>query len=143
MVHYRHTPAVPNRLIFHAREMMRQESALEREHGEQLLASGLGWISHLGADTIAHSFVNEQCGGPFYTHWQRHRLLENHIDAWNYECTKNDTLPANNFIGFKPTYNSLAESALHFAVQIPQGIDKSCWSRQAGPPPPDASAGPR
>ena len=54
------------------------------ERFEQFLAFALGYIMHVGTDTIAHSFVNEQCGGPYRDHPTRHHLIENHIDAWNY-----------------------------------------------------------
>ena len=57
---------------------------------EQFQAFALGWIAHIGTDVIAHSFVNEQAGGPFRTHWQRHHLVENHIDAWNYRQARAD-----------------------------------------------------
>jgi len=122
MAHYRRTSAIPERLVHYAKEMLAKDET--QEHGEQLLAFALGWICHVGSDTIAHSFVNEQCGGPFRTHWQRHHLLENHIDAYMYNCTKpGGILPQDPFIGWQESYDSLAESALYFAVQIPQDID--------------------
>lgn len=123
MTHYRRTSAVPARLLENARTMLQNDNALTREHGEQLLAFALGWVCHVGTDVIEHSFVNEQCGGPFRTHWQRHHLIENHIDGWNYQCTGNGTLPADDFVGWQQSYPSLADSALYFAVQIPQNID--------------------
>ncbi|NJR31381.1 hypothetical protein HC762_01205, partial [bacterium] len=123
MAHYRRTSIIPAKLIELARGMLKSNDKLTAEHGEQLLAFALGWVCHLGTDAIAHSFVNEQCGGPFRTHWQRHHLIENHIDGWNYQSTGNGTLPADDFIGWQPSYPSVADSALYFAVQIPQGID--------------------
>lgn len=123
MTHYRRTSIVPERLVSYARDMLASDDDLTREHGEQLLAFALGWVCHVGTDTIAHSFVNEQCGGPFRTHWQRHHVIENHIDAWNYRCTQDGTLPADDFVAYQPSYPSVADSALYFAVQIPQGID--------------------
>jgi hypothetical protein len=48
---------------------------------DSLRAYALGYLTHLGADTTAHSFVNTISGGPFRTHWQRHHLVENHMDA--------------------------------------------------------------
>jgi len=122
MTHYRRTSMVPARLIFHARDMMKTEAT--KEHGEQLLAYALGWICHVGTDVIEHAFVNEQCGGPFRTHWQRHHLIENHIDAWNYQCTGNGFLPKDDFVGWQESYPSIADSALYFALQIPQNIDQ-------------------
>lgn len=133
MAHYRRTSAIPERLIFHARALLRKEDDLEKEHGLQLLAFALGWVCHVGTDVVAHSFINEQCGGPFRTHWQRHHLLENHIDAWVYECTKeNGVLPADPFVGWQESYDSLAESALYFAVQIPQNIDRLTDEKKQG-----------
>jgi hypothetical protein len=46
-----------------------------------LRAYSLGYMTHLATDTTAHSFVNSICGSPFRTHWQRHHLVENHIDT--------------------------------------------------------------
>jgi hypothetical protein len=124
MLHYRRTSVVLASLIKKARDMMNKGDDVSKEHGEQLLAFAFGWACHVGTDVIAHSFVNEQCGGPFRTHWQRHHLIENHIDAWNYECTGNRKLPADPFMGWQESYPSVADSALYFAVQIPQDIEK-------------------
>lgn len=123
MTHYRLTSRVPGRLLEHARAMRASADATEREHGDQLAAYALGWICHVGTDTTAHSFVNEQAGGPFRTHWQRHHLVENHLDAFDYEATGNGALPADDKVGWIDTYEGLAHSALYFAVQIPQDID--------------------
>ena len=103
--------------------MATENDTLTKEHGEQLLAFALGWVCHVGTDVIEHSFVNEQCGGPFRTHWQRHHLIENHIDGWNYACTQNGPLQKDDFVGWDPSYPSIADSALYFAVQIPRYID--------------------
>lgn len=123
MTHYRRTSVVPAQLLTHARTMMTSTDPLTKEHGEQLLAFSLGWVCHVGTDVIAHSFVNEQCGGPFRTHWQRHHVIENQIDGWNYQSTQNGPLVKDDFVGWQPSYQSIAESALYFAVQIPQDID--------------------
>jgi hypothetical protein len=71
---------------------------------------------------VAHSFVNEQCGGPFRTHWQRHHLIENHIDAWNYRQAgtvqgQRGTLPDDAIAG-DDTYTDVGVSALQFAVAL-------------------------
>lgn len=67
MTHYRRTSVVPAELIKKAKNMIddgiSNEDTLGQEHGEQLLAFALGWVCHVGTDVIAHSFVNEQCGG--------------------------------------------------------------------------------
>lgn len=132
MTHYRRTSQVPRRLADHARALLDSDDETERRHGEQLLAYALGWICHIGTDTIAHCFVNEQAGGPFRTHWQRHHLVENHIDTYNYERTGNGGLPPDDFIGSIPGYEALNKSALYFAVQIPQGIDDLPLDQQQG-----------
>jgi hypothetical protein len=132
MTHYRKTSQVPGLLISRAREMLVADDSLTRQHGEQLLAYGLGWVCHVGTDTVAHSFVNEQAGGPFRTHWQRHHLVENHIDASNYEKSGNGELPTDEFIGAIPSYESLNQSALYFSLQIPQGIDELPPDEQQG-----------
>jgi hypothetical protein len=94
MSHYRRPSALCQAFVDQvdklAQKGMTQES-------EQFLAFTLGYITHLGTDTIAHAFVNEQCGGSFRNHPQRHHLIENHIDAWNYAQTapggKNAPIP--------------------------------------------------
>jgi hypothetical protein len=132
MTHYRRTSVIPAQFISRARDMLKSTDPLTIEHGEQLLAFALGWICHNGTDIIEHSFVNEQCGGPFRTHWQRHHLIENHIDAWNYQCTKDGTLPADDFVGWQKSYPSLPDSALYFALQIPQDIDDPKTTNKQG-----------
>jgi hypothetical protein len=42
----------------------------------------LGYVSHIGADVVGHPFVNAVTGGPYRTHWHRHKLVENWMDAW-------------------------------------------------------------
>ncbi|MBV8150600.1 MAG: zinc dependent phospholipase C family protein, partial [Candidatus Eremiobacteraeota bacterium] len=133
MTHYRRTSLVPARMIAHARQMMQDRDPLVREHADQLIAFALGWVCHVGTDVVAHSFVNEQCGGPFRTHWQRHHVIENHIDAWNYEQTKpGGELSPDDFCGYQDSYPGLNQSALYFAMQIPQGIDTLPQAQKQG-----------
>lgn len=73
-----------------------------------LRAYVLGYMTHLGTDTTGHAFVNQKCGGPFRTHWQRHHLVENHMDAKSYDDE----------YGMNSTYSMLTESALYFKVRI-------------------------
>jgi hypothetical protein len=42
----------------------------------------LGYVSHIATDTVGHPFVNAVTGGPWRTHWHRHKLVENWIDAY-------------------------------------------------------------
>lgn len=71
------------------------------------------------------AFVNEQCGGPFRNHPQRHHLIENHIDAWNYSQTKPGGTIVPDPWGYSDTYPDVSMSALWFEVQMtpdePQG----------------------
>jgi hypothetical protein len=42
----------------------------------------LGYVSHIATDVVGHPFVNAITGGPYRTHWHRHKLVENWIDAY-------------------------------------------------------------
>lgn len=42
----------------------------------------LGYVSHIASDVVGHPFVNTITGGPYRTHWHRHKLVENWIDAY-------------------------------------------------------------
>lgn len=42
----------------------------------------LGYASHIGTDVVGHPYVNAIVGGPYRTHWHRHKLVENWIDAY-------------------------------------------------------------
>lgn len=66
-------------------------------------AFALGWISHLATDVTGHSFVNEKAGGPYRLHWQRHHLVENHMDALVY----------NSDHGTQSIYQEMSNAALH------------------------------
>src|SRR5438552_2657251 len=87
------------------------------------MAFSLVYMTHLGTDVIGHSFINQQVGGPFRNHPQRHHLIENHVDAWNYKnCGfgRDDTanpVPIDSW-GSTEDYPDLSMSALWFAVQM-------------------------
>lgn len=117
MTHYRRTSATCQALVRQA-EVLRDGTDEGEERFQQFMAFALGWIVHVGTDTIAHSFVNEQCGGPYRDHPTRHHLIENHIDAWNYAQTgEGGTIPADPW-GKTDDYPELSSSALWFAVQL-------------------------
>lgn len=42
----------------------------------------IGYTSHIGTDVVGHPFVNAIVGGPYRSHWHRHKLVENWIDAY-------------------------------------------------------------
>jgi hypothetical protein len=89
---------------------------------DKLRAYALGYITHLAADTTGHPFVNEKSGGPFRTHWQRHHLVENHMDAQTYDDdyvagrTANWPHDPNLPTPGPGTYSMLTESALHYRI---------------------------
>ncbi len=117
MTHYRRTTAICQALVRQA-QLQLDGTDEGQQRFEQFLAFAMGWITHVGTDTIAHSFVNEQCGGPYRTHPTRHHLIENHIDAWNYSQTDGTgTLPGDPW-GKTDDYPELSSSALVFAVQL-------------------------
>jgi hypothetical protein len=124
MTHYRRTSALC-RAFVHQAELLLDGTDGAQDRHDQFLAFTLGYITHIGTDTIAHSFVNEQCGGPYRDHPTRHHLIENHIDAWNYAQTgAGGTIPPDPW-GKTDDYPELSSSALWFAVQLtpddPQG----------------------
>ena len=118
-VHYRRTTEIAKNLVAQA-EAIRDgkeggdlDEKTRQERFEQMLAFALGWLTHVATDTIGHSFTNTQCGGPFRNHPQRHHLIENHMDAWNYRHAKvPDPIAAND------AYPDLTSSGLAFAVVI-------------------------
>jgi hypothetical protein len=69
-------------------------------------AFALGWMSHLATDVTGHGFVNEKCGGPWRLHWQRHHVVENHMDARVYDSEH----------GTAPIYQMMSSAALHLAI---------------------------
>ena len=124
MTHYRRTSAMCQALVDQA-ESVHDGTEGGGEQFQQFLAFALGYIVHVGTDTIAHSFVNEQCGGPYRDHPTRHHLLENHIDAWNYQQSGPDGAIPTDPWGRTDDYPDLSMSALWFLVQLtpdnPQG----------------------
>jgi hypothetical protein len=98
--HYRRTGAFGRALWEHANGDLADDG---------LRAYALGYMTHLATDTTAHSFVNSICGGPFRTHWQRHHLVENHMDALWY--LQDDLGPRAG-----DQYPQFTESALYFDI---------------------------
>jgi hypothetical protein len=120
MLHYRRTNEMARALLEEAQRQFAQDG--DETKFAQFQAFALGWVCHVGTDVIDHSFVNEQCGGPFRTHWQRHHLIENHIDAWNYRQAgtvqgTRGTLPSDDLAG-DDNYPDFDVSAFAFAVAL-------------------------
>lgn len=103
MLHYRRTGQF-GRALWRAASAM--EDATLRERAQ---AYALGYITHVGADVTGHAFVNAIAGGPFRLHWQRHHLVENHMDAFWY-------LRDPNRPGSTTQYPQLTESALYYDI---------------------------
>lgn len=106
MLHYRKTSLFANSLWAIADEWATRPEDDAALWSERLKAYALGYITHVGTDTTGHPFVNEKCGGPYRTHWQRHHLVENHIDAKTYDDEH----------GTDVNYNMFTESALHYRI---------------------------
>jgi hypothetical protein len=95
MLHYRNTSKFGQRLW--------REATSEKQK-----AYALGYMTHLAADVAGHPFVNEKTGGPFRTHWQRHHVVENHMEAKVYDDDH----------GAESYYKMLAESALYYRISF-------------------------
>jgi hypothetical protein len=137
MFHYRKTYQFARRLYANA-----LRADVDREHGgtstiakpadepsrvPKQQAFALGWINHCATDVSAHPFTNAKCGGPYRTHWQRHHVIENHMDAMAYSGLH----------GVSGTnYDALDVSAMHFRLAFlpPKG--------QQGPAMPPDEPGP-
>lgn len=75
---------------------------------ERLRAYALGYMTRLATDVTGHPFTNEKSGGPFRTHWQRHKVVENHMDARVYDIEHST----------ETDWSQLTGSALHYRVAI-------------------------
>ena len=74
-------------------------------------AFALGWMSHCATDVAAHPWTNAKCGGPYRTHWQRHHVIENHMDAPRLRGCRHPPMTP---------WGSLDTSALHFRIAFQQ-----------------------
>ncbi len=74
MLHYRETGEFGRAIWKHADEA----------EDDRARAYALGYMTHLATDVTGHAFVNAISSGPFRLHWQRHHLVENHMDAFWY-----------------------------------------------------------
>jgi len=103
MLHYRSTGLFGRTLW---------QRANDRKTGSDFQrAYALGYMSHIGTDVTGHSFVNTIAGGPFRLHWQRHHLVENHMDAFWYLEDGDPDAPRN-----ASGYGQLTESALYYDI---------------------------
>jgi hypothetical protein len=92
---------------------------------EPHMAFALGWMSHLATDVTGHAFTNEKCGGPYRLHWQRHKLVENHMDAKVLDSEH----------GTDRIYNQIGNSAQHLWITFDEAGESSYdfFDAQPGP----------
>jgi hypothetical protein len=99
--------------IFHYRKTFEfAQKLFENATTDQHKAFALGWMAHCATDVTGHSFVNAKAGGPWRDHWQRHHLVENHMDALVYDSQHGGTEP----------YGEMDTSALHFRLAFRTGL---------------------
>lgn len=69
ILHYRRTGQFANYLLNHSLD------------NPKLLAYSMGYLSHVAGDTVGHPYVNNIVRGPYRTHSQRHKVVENFQDV--------------------------------------------------------------
>lgn len=91
---------------------------------DDLMRYAIGYGSHIGGDVAGHPFVNAIVGGPYRSHWHRHHLIENWIDAYSrarYKDSKRTKKCLN--IGPDDTYvpNAISGSYYYRLTEFPGG----------------------
>lgn len=69
ILHYSKTGDFAKYLLDHSRQ------------DPKLHAYAIGYLSHVAADTVGHPYVNNIVRGPYRTHGQRHKVVENFQDV--------------------------------------------------------------
>lgn len=104
MLHYRKTSSFANNLWKLAEEKKLDGSDDANLWSDRLRAYALGYMTHVATDVTGHAFVNSKTGGPYRLHWQRHHLVETHIDGKTFDTKHgNDT-----------DYNMYTKSAVYY-----------------------------
>ncbi|MEV7096779.1 hypothetical protein AB0M80_28395 [Amycolatopsis sp. NPDC051045] len=123
MFHYRHTYQFPYTLFRQAEQARAAATTdAERLDADARTAFAVGWMSHCATDVTGHPFTNAKAGGPYRDHWQRHHLVENHMDSENYSARN----PG-------PCYGERGTSALHFYVAFRARHDQPYDMREDAP----------
>lgn len=73
-LHYKRTGQYTQTLLRNARASGRTDE----------IAYALGYLTHFAADTVGHPYINILSGGPYRTHSQRHKVIENYHDTFLY-----------------------------------------------------------
>ena len=121
--HYRRTYQFPFVLFQQARAARDAATTnAERSDADARIAFAVGWMSHCATDVTGHPFTNAKSGGPYRDHWQRHHLVENHIDSQNYSAVNSGAC-----------YGEYGTSALHFRVAFLRRSDSPYAGRADGP----------
>lgn len=108
--------------IWHYRRTGRFASTLWRLANEQndddLRRYAIGYGSHIGGDVGGHPFVNAIVGGPYRSHWHRHHLIENWIDAFA-KNTYPDAGDMLGCLGLASSSSSISSSQYYRLCQFP------------------------
>ena len=121
--HYRRTYQFPFVMYQAAQRALAGATTDEQRYdAESLVAFAVGWLTHCATDVTGHPFTNAKSGGPFRDHWQRHHLVELHIDSLNYSANN----PG-------PCYGEIGESAVHFWTAFRRRSDGPYAGRDDGP----------
>jgi hypothetical protein len=125
MLHYRKTYEFARYLWESASTFNPAGGALDQVTIDRRKAFALGWMSHLATDVAGHCFVNHKSGGPYRLHWQRHHLVENHMDAKVYDAEH----------GTQPKYQMLSCAALHLWIAFEDDASSHAnfFAAQPGP----------
>jgi hypothetical protein len=121
--HYRRTYEFPFVLYQQARAARDAATTdAERADADARMAFAVGWMTHCATDVTGHAFTNAKAGGPYRDHWQRHHLVENHIDSQNYSAVNQGAC-----------YGEYGTSALHFRIAFVARDDGPYAGRADGP----------
>jgi hypothetical protein len=104
MLHYRKTSTFANNLWKLSDDIANSTIEDAELWGNRLKAYALGYMSHVATDITGHAFVNTKAGGPYRLHWQRHHLVETHVDTKTFNIKH----------GMEAIYNQYTESAVHY-----------------------------
>ena len=125
MLHYRKTYEFARTLFSSAKANLdAAANPSDVSDGEAQVAFALGWITHCATDVTGHPFTNAKSGGPYRLHWQRHHLVENHMDAAAYNAAH----------GGNALYEELGKSALHFRVAFRTRTDAPQYAGRSDAP---------
>ncbi|HQH90491.1 MAG TPA: hypothetical protein PLZ83_08980, partial [Dermatophilaceae bacterium] len=123
MFHYRKTYQFPFVLFQQAQAALASATTDdERADAQARIAFAVGWMSHCATDVTGHPYTNAKSGGPYRDHWQRHHLVENHMDSENYVARHPGSL-----------YAEYGTSALHFRLAFRHRNDAPYNGRDDAP----------